>query len=263
MLKLCKGYPSVVNLSTMCRTAVATAGLALLLTGSFGARPAQAFTFDLSPSEWAWWPDYCKARYLDLGFRATGASGAMMTPGEIAFWRSHVGLEVFTYVHHHCAGLVWLQRARLSSTPTERDFALRSAEYESDFTLVRIPQGSTMHASILVHLGQIRRAAADADGALAYFDRAIESRPDFPGGYQGRAMIERDRRNLDAAIKVLQRGSDATEGKSAELEYHLGLALLDAGRPDDAVVHARRAYEIGFALPALRDRLRQAGRSLD
>lgn len=254
----------MVNFFTIVRAGGFAASLALVLLGvTLNPRFAHGFTFDLSSSEWAWWPDYCKARYQDLGFRATGAGNAVMSPGEIAFWRSHVGLHVFTYVHHHCAGLIWLQRARQADTTSARDFALRSAEYESDFTLVRISPGSAMHASILVHLGQIRRAAGDADGAIAYFDRAIESRSDFPGGYQGRAMIARDTRNLEEAIKILQRGSEATERQSAELEYHLGLALLDAGRPDDALVHARRAYEIGFPLPALRDRLRQAGRSLD
>lgn len=225
-------------------------------------RTAHAFAFNLTPAEWAWWPDYCKARFLDLGFRPTGTQ-VIVDQGEIAYWRSQVGLEVFTYVHHHCAGLVWLQRARMASTPTERDFALRSAEYESDFTLVRIQPGSVMHASILVHLGQIRRAAGDQAGALSFFDRAVDSRSDFPGGYQGRAMIERDRRNLEGAIEALRKGSAATEGRSAELEYHLGLALLDAGQIDEALIHAKRAYELGFTLPALRDRLRKAGRTLD
>ena len=234
----------------------------LIVAAAQTPRTANAFAFNLTPAEWAWWPGYCKARFLDLGFRPTGVH-VIVDQGEIAFWRSQIGLDIFTYVHHHCAGLVWLQRARMASTPTERDFALQSAEYESDFTLVRIPPGSTMHASILVHLGQIRRAAGDQDGALSFFDRAVDSRSDFPGGYQGRAMIEQDRRDLDGAIEVLRKGSEATGGRSAELEYYLGLALLDAGKPDDALIHARRAYELGFALPALRDRLRKAGRALD
>lgn len=237
--------------------------LVLLPCAAFLPRDAVAFTFDLSESEWAWWPDYCKARYLDLGFQASGAVGPPMSKSEIATWRSHIGPEVFTYIHHHCAGLVWLQRARLAVTPTERDFALRSADYESNFTLARIPAGTQMHAEILVHLGRIKRAAGDESASISYFDQAIKSLPTYPGGYQGKAMIYRDRRETDKAVQVLEAGSKATEGKSAELEYYLGLTLLEARKPEAARMHAKRAYDQGFPLPALRDRLAAAGYPLD
>lgn len=240
----------------------ATACLFIALAGS-ASRPAQAFTFDLTESEWAWWPDYCKARYIDLGFTATGAVGQVLSKAEIAAWYSQLGPDIFTYIHHHCAGLVWLQRARMATTETERQFSLKSAEYESNFTLIRIPPGSTMHTDILVHMGQIKRAAGDREAAVNYFDQAIQSRPDYATGYLGKALVYRDRKELPRAIEVLRAGSTATGGESRELEYHLGLALLDAGQHDDARVHARRAYALGFPLPALRDRLAAAGYPLE
>lgn len=235
----------------------------VLAMGTLPSQRSSAFTFDLTESEWAWWPDYCKARYIDLGFTASGAVGATMSKSEIAAWYSQLGADVFTYVHHHCAGLVWLQRARMATTETERQFALKSAEYESNFTLVRIPAGSTMHTDILVHMGQIKRAAGDHDAAVNYFDQAIKSRPDYAAGYLGKALVHRDRKQLPKVIEILSAGSDATGGQSRELEYHLGAALFDAGRLDESRVHARRAYELGFPLPALRDRLAAAGFPLD
>lgn len=226
-------------------------------------RPAAGFTFDLSESEWAWWPGYCKARYNDLGMSATGARGSSLSRTEIAAWRSQLGEDVFTYIHHHCAGLVWLQRARLATSRAEREFALSSAEYESNFTLARIPPGSAMHADILVHMGQIKRAAGDTQAALGFFEQAIGSRPGHAAGYLGKALVMRDKKDIAGAVAVLEAGSIATGGESREIEYHLGLALLDLGQHEAARSHARRAYELGFPLPALRDRLAAAGFPLD
>lgn len=235
----------------------------LLVLGAGQIREVRAFAFEISESEWAWWPDFCKARYIDLGFGAPGAIRQVPSRAEIAAWRSQIGEDVFTYVHHHCAGLLWLQRARLAPSNVEREFALRSAEYESTFTLDRIPPGSKFHTDIVVHMGQIKRAAGDMTEALRYFEQAIESRPDYPAGYLGKALVHRDRKDLPSVIEVLKEGSVATGGESRELEYHLGLALFDSGQHDAARVHARRAYELGFPLPALRERLAAAGFPLD
>lgn len=256
-----QGLMRSIQVLTLCARIVCTA--MLLLLGAGPIRDARAFAFEITESEWAWWPDFCKARYIDLGFGAPGAIRQIPSRTEIAAWRSQIGEDVFTYVHHHCAGLIWLQRARMAPNDVERDFALRSAEYESTFTLDRITPGSKMHADIVVHMGQIKRAAGDLTEALAYFERAIESRPNYAAGYLGKALVHRDRKDLSKVIEVLKQGSVATGGESRELEYHLGLALFDTGQHDAARVHARRAYALGFPLPALRERLAAAGFPVD
>jgi tetratricopeptide (TPR) repeat protein len=238
-------------------------GLILAALAISMPKAASGFTFDPTAAEWAWWPAYCKARYLDLGMSPSAQGIQPLSKAEISAWRSQLGDDVFTYVHHHCAGLIWLQRARLATVPSERDFALQSAEYESNFTLIRIPPESDTYADILVHMGQIKRAAGNGNAALDFFEQAIRSRPDRAAGYLGKSLVMRDRKKTDQAIEALRAGSRATGGESRELEYHLGLALLDAGQFEDARGHARRAYELGFPLPALRDRLAAAGYPLD
>lgn len=245
------------------RRTASLCGLLLAALAFSFPRAASGFAFDPTAAEWAWWPAYCKARYLDLGMSPSAQGVQTLSKSEISAWRYELGDDVFTYVHHHCAGLVWLQRARLATIPSERDFALQSAEYESNFTLVRIPPASDTYTDILVHMGQIKRAAGNGNAAIDFFEQAIQSRPDRAAGYLGKALVMRDRKKIDLAIEALRAGSNATGGESRELEYHLGLALLDAGQFEDARSHARRAYELGFPLPALRDRLAAAGYPLD
>ena len=49
------------------------------------------------------------------------------------------------------------------------------------------------------------------------------------------------------------------DAKSPEAHYNLGLLYFDAGRTDDALEHAVAAYDAGFPLPGLRNKLMSAG----
>lgn len=47
---------------------------------------------------------------------------------------------------------------------------------------------------------------------------------------------------------------------TGNVHYNLGLVLLDLKDYDGALAHARKAYDLGFQLPGLRNKLREAGR---
>lgn len=63
---------------------------------------------------------------------------------------------------------------------------------------------------------------------------------------------------LDKALSHYQRGL-RIQPNSAEGQYNTGLLLLDMGRPEEAVVHARQAYKLGHPLPGLNNKLIDAG----
>ena len=46
---------------------------------------------------------------------------------------------------------------------------------------------------------------------------------------------------------------------SPNLEYNLGLGYFDLRSYDKSLLHAKRAYDGGFPLPGLREKLRQVG----
>ncbi|MEQ1800528.1 MAG: tetratricopeptide repeat protein [Gammaproteobacteria bacterium] len=211
-----------------------------------------------TPSEWANWPEYCRAKYAYLRRSETLEFGPPVPSALFEKYDASLG-RAWVFIHHHCAGLGYLQRAQLARTPGDKKEALRKAFSESRFTFVRIPEEIPVYAEIATHMGTVSRASGDAAAALNYYGLAIQTHPDFPGGYQGTALVLQDQGKMDAAVKILLEGDEATGGSSAEIHYFLGMAYLKQKDFDKAVEHAERAYELGYPLPGLRNKLAAAG----
>lgn len=93
-----------------------------------------------------------------------------------------------------------------------------------------------------------------------YFDRAFRFRPDdpMPRMIAGLHLVKLGRRN-EALENLAMAASLSEQDSNANLHYNLGLAYFELKEMDKAVVHARKAYDAGFPLPGLRNKLRQAG----
>lgn len=63
---------------------------------------------------------------------------------------------------------------------------------------------------------------------------------------------------VDDAIKVLQE-ADAIAPGDANLAYNMGLLYVDKKQYDQALAYAHKAYQAGFPLPGLREKLKRAG----
>jgi tetratricopeptide (TPR) repeat protein len=92
-----------------------------------------------------------------------------------------------------------------------------------------------------------------------YFERAILWRKDdaMVRMLYGTHLIARNRK--DDGIAQL-RYAESLGVKSANLHYNLGLAYFDLGKHDAALQHAKKAYDMGFPLPGLKDKLKRAGK---
>lgn len=67
---------------------------------------------------------------------------------------------------------------------------------------------------------------------------------------------------VDDAIKVLQE-ADAMVPGDANLAYNMGLLYADKKQYDEALAYAHKAYQAGFPLPGLREKLKRAGQWRD
>jgi tetratricopeptide (TPR) repeat protein len=92
-----------------------------------------------------------------------------------------------------------------------------------------------------------------------WFERAVRFRPD-DGNVRlvfGIALM-RDAK-YDKAVEQFGIAEQAMPN-SADVHYNMGLAYYHLGNYDDALVRAKRAYELGHPLPGLRRMLEKAGR---
>lgn len=221
---------------------------------------AAAFSFSLSEAEFSTWPLYCQARYSSIEVGQAQSFSMNFSRALIEQAREQLGADTFERVHHWCAGMIWLNRARLESDPKMREFQLNSALSETEFTLVGLSPDSSIIPSMLVTLGLICQEQKDFNCGMDNFEKAIAARSTDPSPYSALALLYRKRNELGLARDVLLRGDKALEGKSAEIHYNLGLILLELNDVDGALRYAQQAYREGHPLQGLKKKLVRIGR---
>jgi tetratricopeptide (TPR) repeat protein len=231
----------------------------LLLT--FPVR-APALVFTPTNTEWASWPPYCQARYVVSAAGADGEFTNRVPQATVKAWQERLGDDVWYALHHYCAGIIIEARAKLEPDKKHRDFLRQNVLGEYRFTYDRIPASHPFRAEIAGRMALVYEDLGESENALAVVDKAIEECGTCASAWQAKAMLFRSQNKLEEARKVLEEGDRATEGKSAEINYFLGLVLLDLKDWDEAQARARKAYELGHPLPGLRDRLAKAGHPL-
>ena len=130
-----------------------------------------------------------------------------------------------------------------------------------DYTLRAFPN----HPRALAAMAELgfRTKSAKPPGSRytieCWFDRAMRFRPKdgMVRAIWGVALLKNGKR--DAAIRELT-VADELLPNNANVLYNLGLAYADAKDYDRAVVYAKRAYDLGFTLPGLREMLKKAGK---
>jgi len=124
---------------------------------------ALAYHFKPTPSEWATWPDFCKARYVQTSIgRKSPYYGTVPTAITEAA-KKRIGTQAFTHVHHYCASLIYMQHAGVSRTRQERKHLLRKAEGDCNYSLKRTPPTSLIYREVA---NQCQMATAALSAAL-------------------------------------------------------------------------------------------------
>lgn len=113
----------------------------------------------------------------------------------------------------------------------------------------------------MAKLGQ-RDRAARVNGAAytvdCYFERAIRFRPEDAKVRMVYSSHLLETGRADAAL-VQMREAVRIDPLDPAAHYNLGILLVMREQYDEAKVHARKAYQGGFPLPALKNKLREAG----
>ncbi|MFB3080781.1 MAG: tetratricopeptide repeat protein [Nitrosomonadaceae bacterium] len=131
-----------------------------------------------------------------------------------------------------------------------------------DYTLRAFPN----HYSALVAMGKLslREKTTRPDGAQftieCYFDRAIRFKPEdgIVRMLYGNYLLKLGGRSDD----VIEQYHEAVrlEPENANINYNIGLLYLKKKDYELAIVHAKKAYESGFPLPGLKNKLIKSGK---
>lgn len=225
----------------------------------FGLSRAEAYSFMPTDTDWASWPDHCKAKYVWTPYgRSTKFAGdvgaaetAALEPWEEAGIRG---------LHHYCTGMIWLKRAKLERDSVQRKYMLRNALNETQFTFERSPWSTPLFAPIGIQMATIMYEQGELEEALNLLQSMIKAQPNTAVVYSATAVIQRQLGELEESKKTLVAGYNAVGGRSAEINYNLGLVSIELGELDQAVKYAEAAYELGFPLQGLRTKLEKLGR---
>ncbi len=129
-----------------------------------------------------------------------------------------------------------------------------------EYTLVRIPNHPRALQAFM-RLGQMRKSERPDRSEFSvgcYLDRAIHFVPNDPVPRMLKAKHLAGQGKPDEALQVLLEAEKLIPG-DANLAYNLGLVYFDLKQYGPSLDAAHRAYQAGFPLPGLRDKLKRAG----
>lgn len=135
---------------------------AAMVSGLLMPVGASAYSFKPTPAEWAVWPDFCKARYVQTSIGRKSPYHGSVPAATKQTAEKRLGNDAFTHVHHYCASLVYIQRAGVARSGQERKHLLRQAEGDCNYSLKRTPTTSPIYREIAKHCqmaGAMRAAA--------------------------------------------------------------------------------------------------------
>jgi tetratricopeptide (TPR) repeat protein len=224
-----------------------------------GRALAVGWPFIPTAAEFAQWPLHCRVQYNYVN-RGENEFASVYSQGEVDAMREKLGDLTFAGLHHYCAAIIYLRRLPFTHDPTEKKILLLKALDDGQFSYLRSETTSVAYPEVAVTMAQARKANGEVDEAVRILKHAISVQPMRVEAYGALALMHWQKKDRKAAREVLMEADAATEGKSAEVKYNLGLLNIELGDLDAAVANARDAYALKYPLPGLRNKLSAAGR---
>jgi len=128
-----------------------------------------------------------------------------------------------------------------------------------DYVLRQVPNHyRALSAMAKWQLRNARPPTAAYQTVDCYFERAFSFRPEDGNLYLLYAIYLHQKKDFSHALENYKR-AETLQGGGAELYYNVGLLYFDTGDYSQARAYAQKAYELGYPLPGLRNKLVRAG----
>jgi tetratricopeptide (TPR) repeat protein len=248
---------AVISVARLFRSSAVTL---LLLCCLPSALSASSWGFVPTEIEWQAWAIYCRVQWTLWNGGVDLHDNPIYSDSIRSDWRAAIGDRTFNGLHHWCASIHYLTRARATLDGKTRTSLLNQAGDDADFSYARSDPQSPVYPNMSVTIAQIRLELGAPDQAVLVLKRAIAAQPKRPEAYGELSMIYRKQHQLDLARDVLHEADSALNGESAEIKYNLGLIEFERGDMDAAVGYAKAAYGMGYPLEGLKLKLEKRGR---
>ena len=93
--------------------------------------------------------------------------------------------------------------------------------------------------------------------AMDMWNKGIEAKPASRESYLAMAEALLAEKKAKEALEVLLRYEAAKESEAADAEAFLGYTYMELGMYDKAREHTDKAYQLGYPLPGLRNKLQR------
>lgn len=135
---------------------------------------------------------------------------------------------------------------------------------EIHYTLQAFPNHprALMAMMKLGELEKTERPQGARYSVACYFERAVRFRPDDPNTHLLRGIYLIRSKQREEALRELDLAREGA-GDDVNVQYNLGLAYFDLQDYGKALEHAKKAYELGFPLDGLKNKLKKAGKWQD
>jgi len=168
---------------------IVAAWLALLLT----AAPVMAEWIP-SQTEMAALPGYCAAKFSEG-----------KNPESAKVWRASIGGD-FMHIHHYCAGLNFLNRARGMASGNDKRGTLGAAMGNFNYMLDNASPGFYLRPEILMNRGITQSMQGKGGAAVGDLLKAIEINPNLPRAYMALADLYAKQKNRSKALETVTAG---------------------------------------------------------
>lgn len=229
-------------------------GFALLLWAGMG------HCYELSPSEFNAWPDYCKTRYVRVPGGDTSPYVSLVSPEMIRKAKAMLG-DSWYHVHHACYAMMLIVRAERvrGRNAAQWNENLNLAQGESNYAVQRIPPTNPVHWKMLTIQARVLYERGNKAQGIDALKHIVRQQPDLADSYAVLGNYLYKDGKLDEARDVLQTGLSKVPKPTSEMHYFLGMILFKQGSFEGAREQAQQAYALGYPLPGLRNRLKATG----
>lgn len=169
-----------------------------LLTSLTVLVAAEALAYDPSmpkSDEMRFLPPYCDVR-LNKDYNGP----------ESKAWLAKLG-PTWAHIHHYCFALNFVRRAdRIYGNPRDRDGQLTVSLPDFDYVINNADPKFILLPEVYVNKGKVLQRLKRWPAAGEHFRKAIDLRPDWPGGYLALSEMYREMGSLEEAQNILDEG---------------------------------------------------------